>query len=465
MEHRGADTRASLRHQAVWLVAAAVSILILIGPALWNGFPLLQYDTGGYLARWYEGTLTISRSVPYGLLLTAGHVADFWPVVIVQSAAAVWVLAVLLRVHGLGRPLILVTAVALLSLTTALPWLSSILLTDIFAGLGVLAIYMIVLRAKSLARWERIGLFVLAGYAGATHNATLAVMAGLVLVAAIVSLPYRRLVPLAGIAAGLGALALAVAIVLVANVLVARRLAWTPGGFALSFGRMLQDGIVARYLAAHCPDPRLQLCQYRHELTKTADEFFWGSDLFDRLGRFRGLGPEMKTIALGCLAEYPLTELETAITAAARQLVSIRTGEGTVNSIWHTYAIIKQYTPDNVADMQAARQQRTGLDFSAINTVHVSVALASLALLLAVIGAGWKQPRHADLGLLAATVLLALLGNAVVCGAFSNPHDRYGARMVWIAALAVGLLPCRLACGARAKEHVIGRSPATPYPQ
>ena len=28
---------------------------------------------------------------------------------------------------------------------------------------------------------------------------------------------------------------------------------------------------------------------------------------------------------------------------------------------------------------------------------------------------------------------LALLGNAFVCGALSNPHDRYGARMVWLA--------------------------------
>src|SRR5579864_1404154 len=35
--------------------------LILLSPALWNGFPLLQYDTGGYLARWFEGYLVPSR--------------------------------------------------------------------------------------------------------------------------------------------------------------------------------------------------------------------------------------------------------------------------------------------------------------------------------------------------------------------------------------------------------------------
>ena len=28
-----------------------------------------------------------------------------------------------------------------------------------------------------------------------------------------------------------------------------------------------------------------------------------------------------------------------------------------------------------------------------------------------------------------------LLGNALICGVISGPHDRYGARMVWIATL------------------------------
>src|SRR4029077_20133833 len=40
----------------VWVWATAVIIpLMLLAPALWNGYPLLQWDTGGYLARWYEG--------------------------------------------------------------------------------------------------------------------------------------------------------------------------------------------------------------------------------------------------------------------------------------------------------------------------------------------------------------------------------------------------------------------------
>ena len=38
------------------IFTAVAAIFMLLAPALWNGFPLLQYDTGGYLARWYEAT-------------------------------------------------------------------------------------------------------------------------------------------------------------------------------------------------------------------------------------------------------------------------------------------------------------------------------------------------------------------------------------------------------------------------
>ena len=104
------------RDRALWALAAILSIALLVGPALWNGFPLLQYDTGGYLARWYEGTLVPSRAVVYGLMLNAGEIAAFWPVVLVQAVLTVWVVALMLRAHGLGkRPWLMVSVIAALT--------------------------------------------------------------------------------------------------------------------------------------------------------------------------------------------------------------------------------------------------------------------------------------------------------------------------------------------------------------
>ena len=35
---------------------------------------------------------------------------------------------------------------------------------------------------------------------------------------------------------------------------------------------------------------------------------------------------------------------------------------------------------------------------------------------------------------LPALVLLGLVGNAIICGTFSNPHDRYQSRVIWLPA-------------------------------
>ena len=380
------------RDCALWALAVILSIALLVGPALWNGFPLLQYDTGGYLARWYEGTLVPSRAVVYGLMLNAGEMAAFWPVVLVQAALTVWVVALMLRAHGLGkRPWLMVSIVAVLTAISTLPWLTSILLTDIFAGLGVLALYLLLLRPGHLNRGERFALIALIAVSAATHSATIAVLLALILAGVMVWLVQPRQLPLARIGNGVLALALGCVLVFAADFVVAKRLAWTPGGFALSFGRMLQDGIVNKYLDDHCPNPKLTLCTYKDQLPNDADVWFWGSPLFDKLGRFAGLDQEMANIAVGSVIDYPGLQFKTATIATVRQLVAVHTGEGVLNSIWHTYGTIRRFTPQLVAPMEAARQQHGAISFTAINQLDYPVALLSLALLPVIVLLAWRR--------------------------------------------------------------------------
>ena len=64
-----------------------------------------------------------------------------------------------------------------------------------------------------------------------------------------------------------------------------------------------------------------------------------------------------------------------------------------------------------------------------------------MLLLLGVLALAARRREFAGVGELAAVVALAILANAAVCGALSNPNDRYGARMVWLATLVVLLVP------------------------
>ena len=437
---------------------AIAATVFLLAPAIWNRFPLLQYDTGGYLARWYEGYLEPSRSTVYGLFLTLLSWADFWPVVIVQSMLTVWVLTLTLRALGFGgRPLLVPAVTAALCLFTTLPWLSGILLTDIFAALAVLAAYLLIFCFDGLSRFERRALTALIAFSVATHSATFAVVLMLVVAAALAhgalrvgahGRPKDGVDSLAwgGILRSGAALAFGALLLLSANAVTAGRFAWTPGGIALSFGRMLQDGIVTRYLNEHCPDKRLRLCAYRHELPTDADVFFWSGDgsVFSKLGRFEGLADEMGLIVTESLRAYPAWQLQAAAVATLRQLVRVSTGEGVVDTAWHSQAIIKKFTPHAASAMRAARQQHGEIRFTAINDVQRPLALAAMLLLIPLMLWGTRRQSMADFGRLATTTACALLANAVVCGIFSNPHDRYGARLAWLAPLVVGLAVLRL---------------------
>jgi len=429
-----------IRHSAR-ISSATLATLILLLPALWNCFPLLQYDTGGYLARWFEGYLVPSRSTTYGLFLAAGWPLDFWPVIVLQALVTVWIVDLVLRTHRFDgtASVALPTVVAALSVTTALPWLASVLLTDVFAGLAVLGLHSLVWYRDRIVPAERLALIVLIGFAGSTHSATFAVLLALAAAGFAVSMSGAQWMPRAGLLSMAAGVVLGAAMLIGANYVVGKRLAWTPGGYGIAFGRMLQDGIVTRYLNDHCPDRHLRLCPYRNELPLDADTFLWGRSVFDQLGRFAGLGEEMRAIVLGSLRDYPAIQIKTAVLATGRQLAAVGTGEGIVTTMWHTYGMIDRYAPSAVSAMRAARQQHGEIGFESINGVHKPVAWLAMVLLPAIILLGLRSAEFADLGRLAATVALALLGNAIFCGAISNPHDRYGSRIVWIAVFSVGL--------------------------
>ena len=418
----------------VWVAALAIPVLLL-APAIWNGYPLLQYDTGGYLARWYEGYLVPSRSTVFGIYLHYGEASSFWINLGIQALATLWILQLVLRVFGMTRPSRLFAISLVLILTTALPWLASMLLTDIFAGLSVLSLFILVLHGDKVSTPEKLLLFVFTAFAGATHSATLAVLLGLCLCGWIARPWLRARIALSGLLQGSLTIVAGAAMLLAANFALSGQLAWTPGGSGVAFGRMMQDGIVASYLRAHCPDERLKLCPYRDQLPATADAFLWGNSMFNTLGRFKGLDDEMGFIVLHSLAEYPAWQAGAALAATAEQLTEVATGEGTNGWIPHTYGIIEHYIPAQLGPMRAAHQQHWEINFRAINFIHVPVALGSMLSMIVIGAAAMRRRQLDDLTLLAATVGLALLGNAFVCGVISGPHDRYGARMVWIATL------------------------------
>ncbi|HEV3371083.1 MAG TPA: hypothetical protein VG145_00960 [Xanthobacteraceae bacterium] len=428
---------ANVARRLAWPAAAVLMILALLAPALWNGFPLIFADTGGYLLRPLEGNLDIGRSALYGAFLAPAIRLEFWPNVLVQAALAAWIIALTLRTHlGGVRPATAVLVVLGLAALTSLPWTSSQLMPDVFVPLAALALHLLAFRSTRLKAAEIAGLVGLAAFAIASHMSILGMGLALLLAYAIMAVPaLRSSLPRPRLALPAAALAAGIGLALTSNAIIAGQFAFTPGGPDFLFGRLLQDGIVARYLDRVCPDPALRLCAYRDALPTSADDWMWwpGSPFY-KLGAWKEFTPEAERIIAGSILTDPGAQVVTAVRDTLQQLVTVDTGDGVnAENNQHAEWALSVHAPDAMARFRAAAQQRDQFDLTAINRVQIPLALAASALMPILVVL--LRRRRPALAALALSVTLALLANAAICGIFSGPNARYQSRLVPIALL------------------------------
>jgi hypothetical protein len=420
------------------LPACVLMLFVLVWPALWNGFPIVFHDTGGYLARPFEETLAMGRSALYGAFLLLGLKFQFWPNIVIQAGLVAWLVLLTLRLHGFGSRHWLAAAImAGLCVLTGLPWYTAQLMPDFLVPVAVLSVALLAFYAEGLRRWEIAALVVVVAAAIASHMSILALLLALVALLAVVRLlgshirPPKPMVllPATAIAAG-------VLLALLSNFAITHNFAFTPGGFNFVFSRLVQDGIVDRYLADHCPDAAIRLCAYRNAIPQTANDWLWALDSpIYKLGGLKAFEPEARMIVIESLWLYPLTHLETAIVSTVKQFVALATGDGLTPWAWYTRLTFEQFAPSALHGYITGRQATSSFDFTWANFIHVPVqALAIAALPLIMI----RRPSS-RISRVAALLLAALLANAAICGALSNPHDRYQSRLAWLATLVVAI--------------------------
>jgi hypothetical protein len=256
-------------------------------------------------------------------------------------------------------------------------------------------------------------------------------------------LPRPRLWPC------LSALLLALGMVVGANFAFTRTIFVSRAGSVFLLARLMQDGIVQRLMADVCP-PRgsgapepYTLCAYRARLPRNANAWLWGEhSSFRAEGGFRRSDGEYSRIVRDSLVRYPWMHLKAAALDSASQFLQVRTGDGIESQRSILRPAFRHALPRQLPAYLAARQQTRIIRFRDINLIHVPVAMISLLGLLLLLHHAAVRGRWGEAAL-PATVLLALIGNAIICGTFSNPHDRYQSRLMWVPALVLLLTRAR----------------------
>jgi hypothetical protein len=353
----------------------------------------------------------------------------------------------------------LVPLAGALAFATALPWLASELIPDLFTGLLVLALGLAAFAAGRLSRVERAWLIAFSAFMIATHQSHL--LLAMLLLPVLVALQWwlRRgtdrstigrphtghphlghpdigpdAVPM------LAAPLLACIALMVVNFIAFQHASVAPFSNVFSLARVIYDGPGMRALIRECPRAPWRLCPYLDQFPAIADEFLWQPNgPLARAGGAKVVSAEANAIMASALAAEPREELRAVLTNTARQLGQFATGDGL--KAWPasvTPWIVRDFPRFETNAYLAARQTNDLLVLPGwLLMLHRVVALAGVAVSCALLPVALHR-RHLVGGFLA-IVLVALPINAFITGGLSGPHDRYQSRVMWLPPLLAAL--------------------------
>ena len=427
------------------VVGAAI---LLAGPALWNGYPIVFFDSLDYFWMSLTGEFVVSRTMPYGAFLALTHLRmSLWLTVAVQCLLTAYVLREALAVFVPSRPnRLLIPVTMLLCLLTALPWYTGQIMPDMFAGLAPLAVITVLYGRGVLGRVQQWALGAIALIAATVHTSHLLLFIGLVASVTFFAFVAPRIFSISGRQAGSIALlgAASIGSVIALHGFWGGHFVMSQSGSVFMLARFMQDGLAQRYLEDVCPrtptaePPPFRLCAVRDRLPLSTNQFLWnhewgGNSPFMELGGWRGLPDEAAKVVAGSLRAYPVDHLIAVLENVILQLRMSATGDGFEKMEWIMRNDIRRTFPaESDAFLGARQHQEPPVDFSYLNAIHLPVLWGAYLGLVLLVVIGWKR-RDAPLTGLATLLLLAVLGNAFICGVFSNPNHRYQSRITWIA--------------------------------
>ncbi len=424
------------------VLAVCCGALLLVWPALHNGYPLLFSDTGALLEMGLEPSMGWDKPWIYGPFLALFHWrTTLWLPLAAQGLLVSWVLWLTQKTLGKTRMRLHIALCAALAVGSAAPWFTALLMPDFLTPVVVLCLFMLGFGQDRLSRSELACVAAIGAIAIAAHLAHLILAAACLTVLMLLRwrLDWRPAVPLAT----------ALAMLLLTNAAGNGVLGISPYGSVFALARLVGDGPGRAYLDRVCPDPSLRLCAWQGRLSADSDEFLWhpqGPMWADGFGPTR-FAPEAARLVPAIIAAYPLGTLRAAAANTLHQLVKIRVGDTLVADHLDIALLprMRPYFPlAEIARYQAALQPRGGLRDAAapFAILYAALLIAGVAGSVGVMLRCWRTDRA--LAGLAALALAALLANAFATGALSGPHDRYQARLAWLVLLAPMAYAARL---------------------
>ncbi|MDB5774667.1 MAG: hypothetical protein JWP38_800 [Herbaspirillum sp.] len=379
------------------------------------------------------------RSIYYGFcvfLLSA--LFGFKAVPIAQALLAVATVSTFLRSRFELSHRTVCAALLPLAVASPLPFFNSMVMPDVFAGLGMCAVLALMLTPRA-SPGNKIFWSAVTMAAVLFHTSNILILLGVVGALILLKLLLRQklTLPARGVILALVLIGVGICGEVMFGLAVERVTHTEPIRPPFMTARLLADGPGNLYVARYCPQAGFEVCRYQRDFTKGgSDDFLWNLD--PRSGVFtlaskqsrEKLSHEDLAFSKAVAAAYPMETLKSALVNIGKQVSYIGLSEFNYSPEMVTGFGFK--LPDEILpQMRGTLAAHAAFDVRYSEILIKAGAIASLFLCLAALAPLWKRKDFTGVTLILA-VLAAMLINAIVCGTLSTPHDRYQARVIWL---------------------------------
>ncbi len=412
--------------------------VLLLTPALLNGFPLVFSDTGVYVACALKLSVPADHPVFYSLFLRAAQVGRslWWPALVQAAGLSALLCFAVSVIRPATRARQTLALVALLAATTGVPWICGQIIADVFTPCLALCAYLLIFHRSALSRGQTWGLSALFAFSCVAHDSNILIISLTLGLLALGAGMRRTLVLPAGLV-GLTLLA-----VPTTNKLISGEFYFEKAGPVLIMNRLVQSRIADRLLDEHCAERNYALCAYKDVLKgMTGEGYLWSPVPLEAIGGWESSGSVTWPVIIDAGAYYPFANLASIMNNFVRQFFSFDVLEVTApyGSDSYIHRVIQESLPRAFADFHDSRQQRGDLQVWArrLRPLHRLAGIGSLlAAWVFLLSLGPRLPRAAKTCI--GFMLLFAAVNALICGS-NSVSDRFQARVLWLVTFAVGL--------------------------
>lgn len=408
------------------------------------------------------------RSLTYGLLGFAGwRIGGFATAALMQAAWVALALILILKQFGIIRPRNQLAVAALMTMFTSLGFFAGTLLPDVFAGVGIAALAMLVVFGARLNGWSRLFWVVTLAFACATHNAILLTVIASMVVVALLGRKGDR----AGYRLATSGLALAAIVTVVSIPAIERFTGAEVAQAPFLLARSISDGPAARVLSEDCPAAGYASCRFVPYFPMTEGDVLWSS-----IGRqtlpgelpFLGwarlppaeqfaIGGEANDIVLEAVKRYPMEQMVASLRNSAEQLVYVDIRKFGWPLIYNQASSITENTifASEGEYYKTTRISEGSFPLGQLSDLWQAIYFATAASIVVMLLFAKRLggPIDANTRRFVTTLIVGVVINAAVNGSLSSIVGRYQSRLSWLVLLSAILI-----------GHALRRAKAPPEP-